>query len=246
MIIGAQRAGTTSLYDYLVAHPKVVTAKRKEVHYFDLNFTEPLGWYRDYFPGRMRAMGKITGEASPYYMFHPAVAERVRDILPEARFIVLLRDPIERAFSHYHHERRLGTEPLSFEQAIDAEPSRLEGEAEKLRDPAYQSFAYQHQSYVARGRYSEQLEHWFATIGDRERFLVVRAEDLFEDTGGTFDRVVSFLGLEPFRPSEFAHRNLGGYADEMEPGTRAGLRAHFAPYNAALSTLLGNDIGWDG
>src|SRR5439155_3447898 len=147
LIIGAQRAGTTSLYLYLTQHPCVAPVViGKGVHYFDVDFAKGPGWYRGHFPvaarrylsrvGRDRPL--ITGEGSPYYLFHPLVPERVAALLPEARLIALLRDPVERAYSHYQHFVERGIETLTFEQALEAEPERLKGEVERLhRYPLY-------------------------------------------------------------------------------------------------------------
>ena len=109
VIIGAQRCGTSSLYSYLIEHPQIAPATRKELHYFDLNYAAGDEWYRSQFPqfpdtpfdGRLT----VTGEASPYYLFHPMAAERCASVVPDAKLIVMVRDPVERAYSHYHHER---------------------------------------------------------------------------------------------------------------------------------------------
>src|SRR5437763_1646364 len=114
IILGAQRAGTTSLYEYIVDHPQVGAASKKEVHFFDRHYTEGVNWYRAHFPPAVRRQrfenrtGKrfLTGEASPYYLAHPMVPERIAAVAPDARFLILLRNPIDRALSHYYHNRR--------------------------------------------------------------------------------------------------------------------------------------------
>src|SRR5947209_1159841 len=133
LIIGAQKAGTTSLYRYLAAHPDIVASTRKEVHFFDINFWRGEWWYRSLFPLRRRLQRRpplrnrpaITGEASPYYLFHPFAPERAAQLLPDAKLIVLLRDPVERAWSHYRHEVANGRETMTFPDALAAEPARL-------------------------------------------------------------------------------------------------------------------------
>ncbi|HEX9782521.1 MAG TPA: hypothetical protein VGA56_07280, partial [Opitutaceae bacterium] len=100
IILGAQKAGTTSLYAYLLEHPQVLPARKKEVHYFDLRYERGERWYRSHFPSQraMQARGRslgnrvITGEATPYYLFYPRAPERVASVVPNAKFIVLLRD----------------------------------------------------------------------------------------------------------------------------------------------------------
>ncbi len=145
LIIGAQRSGTTSRYEYRLVHPRVAPAARKEIHCFDLRFDKGMDWYRAQFPDC--AGGLVTGEASPYYVFHPHVPERVRRHLPDVKLITLLRNPVDRAYSHYQHEVRLEREPLSFEEATEREGERLDGELDRmLEDESYYSLRHQHYS----------------------------------------------------------------------------------------------------
>lgn len=254
IVIGTQRGGTTSLYRYLAAHPGVApTLVSKGVHYFDVQNDRSGAWYRGHFPPtayrawrlRVARQPLITGEASPYYLFHPAVPERVAAMLPDVKLIAMLRDPVKRAFSHYHHEFEGGFETLpTFEEAIGAEPDRLEGEAERLlADPGYVSFAHQHHSYLARGHYAEQLEAWFAHI-PRERFLIFTSEEFYRDTATVYGTVQDFLGLPHHPLAEFKTYNAHSYAP-MDPATNARLREHFREPDRALCELLGRDLGWD-
>ncbi len=253
IIVGTQRGGTTSLYRYLAAHPGVApTLVSKGVHYFDVHQDRPASWYFGHFPPtayrawreRVRRQRLITGEASPYYLFHPAVPGRVATTLPDVRCIAILRDPVGRAFSHYHHESEGGYEPLgTFEEALDAEPARLADEIERLAlDPSYVSFSHQHHSYVARGHYADQLEAWFNAVG-RDRFLVITSEDMYRDAAATFANVEDFLGLPHHPLVSFRAYNAHTYAP-MADATRARLKEHFAGPNRALAELLGRDPGW--
>jgi hypothetical protein len=251
LVIGGQRCGTTSLYDHLARHPDVLRAFRKEVHYFDVNWPRGEAWYLSHFPtrawagllSRRRGRPVVTGEASPYYLFHPAAAERAARTVPAARLVALLRHPVDRALSHYHHEVRLGHEKLAFEQAIDAEEERLAGQREALlADDRARSFAHRSWSYLARGRYAEQLEEWWRWF-PRERLLVLRSEDLFADPEGTVERVQEFLGLAPMSLGGFGNVNEQRYS-RMDPALRARLAARFEPHNRRLYELLGRDLGW--
>ncbi|MGI9254548.1 MAG: sulfotransferase domain-containing protein, partial [Thermomicrobiales bacterium] len=173
IVIGAQRSGSTSLYRYLSAHPLIEAARIKELHYFSLHHQRPLAWYRSQFPLNLPP-GHITGEATPYYLFHPHAARRIAETAPRAKLIAVLRNPIDRAHSHYHHELARGVEWLSFEDAIRAEPERIAGERERLlADPTYASAPYQSASYLSRGRYAEQLREWL-DIFPRDQLLIVR------------------------------------------------------------------------
>jgi hypothetical protein len=184
-----------------------------------------------------------AGEATPYYLHHPHAAARAAAVVPDARLIVLLRDPVERAWSHWKEQRRRGFEPLdTFEEALDAEPGRLAGEAERLaRDPRARSFAHEHQSYAATSRYLEALARWEAVF-PADQLLVLRSEDAFADPQGTFDRVLAFLGLRPARLAEVPPFNR--IAGTSEPATRARLTAELAPDTAALEAHLGRTFGW--
>lgn len=241
VIIGAQRAGTRTLYRYLAAHPGILPAATEEVHYFSLFFDRGLRWYQAQFPPP--APGRLTGEASPYYLYHPLAAERMRAVAPEAKLIVLLRNPVDRAYSHYQLEARQGNEPLSFENAIAAEPERLAGEAARIADDdTYVSFAHQHYSYLARGHYREQLRRWL-TLFPRDQLLVLKSEDLFQHPAVHYRQVTDFLGLEPrdlvARPGAGETR----YEPVMEE-TRRRLHADFAAQNEGLSELVGAEMTW--
>ena len=157
IIIGAQKCGTSSLHNYLTQHPGVIAPLRKEVHYFDDNYRRGERWYRAHF-GRAGGPG-INLDSSPYYLFHPLAAQRAHQLLPDARLIVMLRDPVRRAYSHYWHERDKRRESLSFADALDAEPLRIARDAQRLAQGEIDSSPdHRRYSYLARGRYAEQLE----------------------------------------------------------------------------------------
>jgi len=241
LILGAQKAGTTALYAYLRWHPGITGPAWKEVSYFDRHYGRGPRWYRGHFP--LRTGARIAGEASPGYVFHPLAPERVRATVPNAKLIVLLRDPVDRAFSHYHHEVKLGREPLSFEEAIEAEPERTRGEAERLlREPGYFSRAWWDYTYLARGRYAEQLERWFAVF-PREQLLLVESGELAADPKQAYARVLGFLGAPRHELGSFPRIYEQKY-EGMRPETRRRLAEDFAEPNRSLYELAGRDFGW--
>ena len=241
LVIGAQKAGTTALYAYLRWHPSVAGPFWKEVSFFDRHWARGEAWYRGQFPLRRR--GRLAGEASPSYVFHPLAPERVVSLVPDVKLIVLLREPGERAYSHYQHEVALGREPLSFEDALEAEDERLRGEVERLRsDPKAFSFAWWNHTYMSRGLYADQLERWFERF-PREQVLALTTEELGERPAETYATVLSFLGAPPHALDSYPRVFDRDYPP-MREETRAGLTARFAEPNRRLESLLGRSLGW--
>ena len=248
IIIGAQRCGTTSLYSYLAEHPQIIGAAQKELHFFDIHFARGVDWYwRQFPPGVRLPSTTITGEASPYYLFHPLAAQRMATVLPAVKLLVLLRNPVDRAFSHYRHEVRRGKETLSFEAALAAEENRLRGEAEKIRgDTSYRSTAHQWHSYRSRGCYMDQLADWLPFFPG-ERFLILISEQFYHDPSSTLQKVTDFLEL-PALPRRVARayekHNLAG-PERMDATIRGELVAFYRSHNARLADFLQIDLGWD-
>lgn len=242
LILGAAKAGTTSLHHYLCEHPRVRPPTIKEIHYFDHAHRRGWGWYLAHFPPN--DPGAVTGEATPYYLFHPSVPRRVAEDLPDVRLIALLRNPVDRAISHHNHELADAYEDLPLDEAVDREEERLRGEEDRIvADPTYRSFSHQHHSYLARGRYAEQLERWFEHF-DRDRLLVLSAEDLFKEPKGCLEEAQRFLGLEPVLPGDLSPRNNRIYSPP-ETALRKRLQTYFEPHNHRLYRLLGRDFGWE-
>ena len=247
LIVGGQRCGTTSFYRALERHPLILKPVwHKGVHYFDLHYDQGMGWYRAHFPLRAsaarieRAFGRspVAFESSPYYMHHPLAPSRIARDLPDVKLLVLVRDPVERAYSAHAHETARGFEHEPFERALALEPQRLEGEVERIRaDPAYRSHALQHQAYVTRGQYAEQLERLAALVG-RERLLVLDSGDVFAEPAAAYDRVLGFLGLPHCGTPVFGRHNARRRPD-MSQATRNRLSAHFEQYDARLERWLG-------
>lgn len=246
IILGVQKGGTTSLQAYLGEHPLVALPRTKEINYFNQHYDKPFAWYLGHFPLKPRSRARqipITGEATAQYLSHRHVPKRIAKHLPDARLIVLLRDPATRALSHYNHERARSREPLSFEDALDAEASRLVGEDERLlRHAHYYSYALRHYSYVRRGMYAEQLERWYAQF-PRAQILVLQSEALFEQPNSTYQRVLEFLGLPEYHPGTFPKHNSRSYPD-LSQETRARLSQTFAGPNERLFELIGERFDW--
>jgi len=235
IIIGAQRGGTTSLYNYLIDHPQVGAATRKEVHFFDRYFEKGIDWYRAHFPRRGEFV--IVGEASPYYLFHPEAPQRILAAMPRAKCIALLRNPIDRAYSHFHFEVARGREPLPFAEATEREPERLRT-SDDLMGPAWR-----HHSYLARGAYADQIRRWL-TVFPPEQLLILQSEEFYRDPQRILHLTQDFLGVDRHEPRQFTIYHDANYP-MMDPEVRRRLRDHFAPLNRELYDLLGRDFGWE-
>jgi Sulfotransferase domain len=252
LIVGAQRCGTTSMYRALSQHPAVLkSVLHKGVHYFDMNYGQPLAWYRAHFPLLARARmvarsaggGPLTFESSPYYMFHPLAGQRIAADLPGVRLLVLVRDPVQRAYSAYAHELARGFETEPFERALELEPSRLRGEAERIvASPGYLSLSHQHHGYRARGQYIEQLERLAALFG-RDRIHVVDSGDFFTEPEPVYDAVLDFLGLPHRGYPEFEQHNSRP-REVMPDNLRSQLDRHFLPYDERLAEWLRAVPSW--
>ena len=252
LIVGAQRCGTTSMARTLDEHPAVFSAVlHEEVHFFDVSYRRGLSWYRSHFPllaaarwsARSAGAGPVSFESSPYYMFHPLAAERIAGDLPGVRLLVLLRDPVERAYSGHAHEVAHGFETEPFEAALELEPARLDGQAERIAaDPGYFSYGHQHHSYVARGQYVDQLERLERHFG-RDRLHVVDSGDFFADPEAVYDGVLAFLGLPNRGYPPFKRRNARPRAP-MSGSVRAALEEHYRPYDERLAAWLGHEPSW--
>lgn len=252
LIVGAQRCGTTSLHRTLKQHPSIVGALHKKgVHYFDVNYTRGDSWYQGHFPmkataariGRRTGMPVVACESSPYYMFHPLAPERIARDLPDVKVVVMLRDPVERAYSAHTHELARGFETEELQRALDLEEERLAGEEERLRaDPAYVSMHHQHNAYVARGRYVDQLLRLERLVG-RERMLVVDAGGFFTEPARVYADVVAFLEL-PAWPDVLHERHNARPRRSLDDATARRLDAHFEPYDERLAEWLGWTPSW--
>jgi hypothetical protein len=252
LIVGAQRCGTTSMYKTLSQHPMVLPAVlHKGAHYFDTGYGHGPAWYRGHFPLQVtarlaaptRGRRPITGESSPYYMFHPLAGQRIATDLPGVKLLVLLRDPVERAYSAHTHETARGFETEPFERALELEPIRLAGEEAKLiADPTYQSYSHQHHAYVTRGRYADQLRRLEALFG-RDRMHVVDSQRFFTDPEPVFAGVVDFLGIGAADGIAFEKHNARPRAP-MPDSVRAKLEDQLADSDAELETWLGAPPSW--
>lgn len=241
LILGAQKCGTSSLFAYLASLPGFIPPTKKELHHFDSTSGAPsqeptMRWYRSQFPFRSRlaAAGAITGEATPSYMFEPLAMDRIARDLPGSKWIVVLRDPVERAFSQYRFRAGRGLESTSFAEQVNQELTRLRdvGPVRELRGNG--------SLLVQRGHFADQLAHLGALRPNRPT-LVLFSENLFAGDRSSFELLHDFIGLPEPRPESFPHRNPSAATDDLDPQVRDTLRAQYARVNAGLAELLRSD-----
>lgn len=246
IIVGVQKGGTTSLFNYLAQHPRIKLPQEKEPGFFGHKYHQGMNWYQSLFPAVWSSIDReifITGEASTDYIFNPHAPRRVAEILPEVKIIALLRNPVERAYSHYHHVVRLKREPLSFEAAIAKEEERVGPIIQRMKtDENYYHIGFNSYSYLSRGIYVDQLQAWFEWF-DREQILILRSEDLQTDLPNLYQKVLDFLELPPWQLKLIQKYNCGHY-QPMNPATRQYLVEYFSPHNERLYEYLGVDFHW--
>ena len=194
LCVGAQKAGTTTLHSLLGLHPMIFLPPRKEIHYFSLHYTMGLEWYGKFF-GSAKP-NQLRGEITPYYLFHPYVAERIAQDLGTVRIIILLRDPVARTLSHYSHACRLGFEDLSLEEALNAESNRLAGADAVLKTIGGRHQQHQECSYLSRSLYRDQVKRYWKCFG-KDNVLVRTCESMFASPWIFLEGVFAFLGLPP-------------------------------------------------
>ncbi|MBN1667385.1 MAG: sulfotransferase domain-containing protein [Anaerolineales bacterium] len=251
IIVGAQRGGTTSLYNYLISHPAVFPAFIKETHFFDLHYKRGIGWYRACFPWLVQKkhfyqtyqQKALSGEATPYYLFHPHVPVRVWQALPAVKLIVVLRNPVQRAFSHYHHEFKQGYEQRTFEQAVAWEMENMVSDPDRyVPAQGRPGFEHMHHSYVSRGLYLAQLQNWLQHF-PREQLLVLSSEAFYHEPARILTETCQFLGLPGWVPGRFPKYNENKYVS-MNVETQTLLASFYQAENQRLYQFLGQDLGW--
>jgi len=235
VIGGVQKGGTTALDWALRGHPALRMPAEKEPHWFDIdeNFgPEPraIAEYHALWNDQLAA--GLCCDSTPSYVWWPGAVQRVHDYNPAMRWIVLLRDPSERAYSHWNMQRSRGNEPLSFDEALMAEADRLSARSGTMQ---------RRHSYLSRGFYAQQLNRLFASF-PREQVLVLPSDRMRSDFPAVIDEVLDFLGLEPHGRIEARNAHEGEYDAPLPAEARAWLVARYADDIREVEKLLGWDL----
>ena len=243
IVVGAQKSGTTSLWHYLSEDPRVYIPPEKEVHFFDKHYSRGLDWYVERFSAAPIGGCNCIGEITPMYLFHPWSVGRIREHLPDCKIIVLLRNPVDRAYSHYQHSKALGHEALPFDEALEAETERIASDyALMQRDPHFFSQAVQRYSYRKRGEYDSQVAHVLDSFSP-DQVLVIQSEELFRQPAVCTKTICDYLDLPGPARGSFP-RAYGRSYSPMDPQVRRHLEGYFEPYNERLFSLISRRFDW--
>ena len=247
-VIGAGRTGTTSLFHYLFQHPSISRSAYDELGFFDVNFHLGLNWYRSLFPSvitrffsRRKTKAFLTYDVTPSYVRRPWVAKRIHDIFPDTKLIVVLRNPVDKSYSHYYQSAKYG-EKRTFEQVVEQEMDDISKWDDKLKNNNYFATKVEN-SILARCFYAEQLTEWFNTFS-KEQIMIIKSEELASDTEDVMNDVFRFLKLPEFHIPNTKKVNVSKYT-KMNAETRRLLIDFFKPYNEKLNKLLERDFGWN-
>jgi hypothetical protein len=254
LIIGYYKSATTSLYDYLIQHENIGKSSRKEIQYFSFSYWRGINWYRSYFPTfftKRRIEKKtgskfLTGEASPQYIFHPYSLNRINQVLPNVKLILLLRNPIDRAYSHYNHEKNRGNEPLnSFEEAIELDDERYQIMFSKFKNNEIKEFNSKLylSPYIRMGQYISEIKILF-NIFPKKQILILETNDLHKFPEKIVNKVLNFLDLPLTNKIDYSKSNIGKYP-QMNIKTREKLVEYYKPYNLELENFLNIKFNWN-
>ncbi|GAB64080.1 MAG: hypothetical protein DWB56_04430 [Candidatus Jettenia sp.] len=228
-VVGVQKAGTTTLHDWLIQQSEVCLPRLKETHFFSRKdiYNRGLNWYLNQFPKYKDNV--IVGEVDPDYIFYEEAPLRIRELVESPKFIFIFRNPIDRAYSHYLMSFSRGYETLSFKEALIVEASRCE-QANKLYMP--------HHSYIARGMYCTQVNR-YRKFFPTSAFLFIKFDDLFGENSciDTYDKICKFIGINSFsRMVNFKKRQ--NQASKPRSITLRNFIYGHSPFKKAIGSLI--------
>ena len=248
IIIGSMKCGTTSLYYDMCEHPCASAAARDEIGFFDSNFHLGLNWYRSMFPtkGQIEDIKHkegvaITGEDTPFYFWNPIAAKRIQKILPNIKLIIILRNPIDRAYSEYQDLVSRESNSPSFETFIENEiNTRKKGII--ITEENFEIFN-QNDSYLLKGIYVDQLKIW-TKLFPKEQIFTLSTESLNSEPTASMESVFQYLNLPDYKIKNTQHQKQKKYTP-MDSQTRKLLIEFFKPHNERLFKFIGKKFDWE-
>ena len=271
LILGAQKCGTTTLHALLSQHPEICMSEPKETNFFNVHYEKGLEYYSRTFFRDWQGQ-EAVGESSPPYFFLPYVPRRLARDLPDVKMVIILRNPVKRAFSHWWMNTTFGLEKLSFKAAIEKSLTLSREDMEKAR--MCENF------YLQAGYYAEQLKRYLEYF-PRDRFHIIFSDDLKRDTEGTLRGIAGFIGVTPMEmpedtvnrleslgpfaakirrilrylsmdnviPPKFGYavrsvfRRFGDHPPTLDDEMNRWMTNHYRPHNLALQEMLDIDLG---
>lgn len=237
IVIGAQKSGTSSIFSYLKQHSQIIRPLLKEPYFFDRHYHRGLSWYGCNFPlqrtvdrlNDRTGQPHLTFEATATYVFDRNVPARIANDLTTRKFILLLRNPVERAISAYWHARRMGIEARPLAEAMQSE---IAGKPRPCGRPGY----------LPRGIYHEAVARWQSTFSPGD-LLILQSETMFAEPGETMAKVFSFLDLPRPDRIDYEARNVGSYK-ERDAEVRHMLRDFYRPHSDHLNSISRTQFSW--
>lgn len=252
IIIGAQKSGTTSLYYYLIQHPSIVSAVKKEVHFFDFNYHKRINWYKGQFVSIFYKLYHqivlrkkfITGEASPDYLFHRDVPKRIYKLLPNVKIFILLRNPIDRAYSHYNMHLKLKKHNLRFEEVLTKELNLFKNLNDLPKNVDFDSFQIRTFTILLRGIYIEQILNWLKYF-PRKNMMIIESDEFFTNTRNVMKNAFKFLRVKNIQNIVKKKFMVGSYKNKIDSSVRENLRKFYKQYNNRLSEFINLEFDWN-
>ena len=249
IIIGSMKCGTTSLYYDICEHPCTLAAAYDEIGFFDSNFHLGINWYRSMFPtkGQIEDIKHkegvaITGEDTPFYFWNPIAAKRIQKLLPNIKLIIILRNPIDRAYSEYQDLASNKSNFPSFETVIENEMNSQRNNADIITEENFEVFN-QKNSYLLKGIYVDQLKIW-TSLFPKEQIFILSTENLNSDPIDALGSVFQYLNLPDYKIKNPQHQKQKKYSS-MKTETRNELIEFFKPHNERLFKMINKKFDWD-
>jgi len=248
LIIGVPRSGTTSLFNYIIEHPAVFQPLWKEVAFFSKHYDKGVTWYKSHFTSKLtksfitsRGKDFQTGESTPNCLYHPQAPKRIFEVIPKVKMILLLRNPVDRANSHYWQSVRKTRETSSFEDVITKQMNEDPISDEKAFLPGGGDFANR---YISGGIYTDRIKRFFE-IFPKDQILILKSEDLYDDPKSTYKKTLEFLNLSKYEMQNFKKFNYYEDQPDMDKSIRQKLIEFYKPHNEKLYKLLDRNFNWD-
>ena len=246
-VIGVVRSGTTSLFHYLNQHPNIVGASYDELGYFDDNYHLGVNWYKSFFTtiSTKKRIEKEQGKCLSFdvttrYIEQKSTAENIKKIKPDMKIIVILRNPIDRAYSQFNLSKKELTQSLDFESEVFREITELE---KKMENNNELEFNKEKQHYIQRGLYAKQLKSWFE-IFPRDNILILSTEDFKNDNNMTYSKIFDFLDIPEHSINKKEMIGKGEY-EPMKETARKMLIEFYKKHNEDLFKLIGKKFDWN-